>query len=113
MDTISSLLKPDGSESASGSTMRQRRSYSKVFKVQVVQQCLQPRVPVSSAAMQHGINANVVRKWLLRYRDRVLGKSHARFLGGWTQATVPDYPTTRSGPRRLDAPELAICRFTA
>ncbi|MGG6262773.1 transposase [Stutzerimonas stutzeri] len=43
--------------------MRQRSSYPKPFKVQVVQECLQPGATVSSVAIRHGINANVIRKW--------------------------------------------------
>ena len=51
--------------------MRQRTSYPKPFKAQVVQECLQPGAFVASVAMSHGINANEVRKWLPIYRDRL------------------------------------------
>lgn len=44
--------------------MRERKSYSKSFKAQVVQECQQPGVSVAAIAMSHGINANVVRRWL-------------------------------------------------
>lgn len=50
--------------------MRQRNSYPKPFKSQVVQECLQPGASVASVALIHGINANVVRKWLPLYRDQ-------------------------------------------
>jgi transposase-like protein len=50
--------------------MRQRNSYPKPFKAQVVQECLQPGASVSSVAINHGINANVIRKWLPIYRDK-------------------------------------------
>jgi transposase-like protein len=43
--------------------MRQRSSYRKPFKAPVVQEGLQPRATISSAAIHHGINANVIRKW--------------------------------------------------
>ncbi|WP_154618432.1 transposase, partial [Pseudomonas syringae] len=49
--------------------MCQRISYTNPFKAQVVQECLQPGVSVSSVAITHGINANVIRKWLPLYRD--------------------------------------------
>ena len=52
-------------------SMRQRSSYPKPFKAQVVQECLQPGATVSSVAIRHGINANVIRKWLPVYRDQV------------------------------------------
>lgn len=42
--------------------MRQRSSYPKPFKAQFVQECLQPGATVSSVAISHGINANVIRK---------------------------------------------------
>jgi len=42
--------------------MRQRSSYPKPFKAQVVQECLQPGATISSVAIHHGINANVIRK---------------------------------------------------
>ncbi|MEO1820116.1 transposase [Pseudomonas sp.] len=50
--------------------MRQRSSYPKPFKAQVVQECLQPGATVSSVAIRHGINANVIRKWLPVYREQ-------------------------------------------
>ncbi|MBZ9785824.1 transposase [Pseudomonas sp. REP124] len=49
--------------------MRQRTSYPKPFKAQVVQECLQPGVSMASVALRHGINANLVRKWIPVYRD--------------------------------------------
>jgi transposase-like protein len=49
--------------------MRQRKSYPKSFKSQVVQECQQPGVSVAAIAMSHGINANVVRRWLPLFSD--------------------------------------------
>ena len=53
-------------------SMRQRSSYPKPFKAQIVQECLQPGATVSSVAIRHGINANVIRKWLPVYRDQAV-----------------------------------------
>ncbi|WP_193074323.1 transposase [Pseudomonas sp. FME51] len=50
--------------------MRQRSSYPKPFKAQVVQEHLQPSATASSVAISHGINANVIRKWLPLHRDQ-------------------------------------------
>ncbi len=44
--------------------VRKRRTYSKQFKAEVAAQCLMPGASVSAVALSHGINANVVRKWL-------------------------------------------------
>ena len=49
--------------------MRQRNSYPKPFKSQVIQECLQSGASVASIALSHGINANVVRKWIRQFRD--------------------------------------------
>ena len=42
--------------------MRERKSYSKSFKAQVVHECQQLGVSVAAIAMSHGNNANVVRR---------------------------------------------------
>jgi transposase-like protein len=49
--------------------MRQRTSYPKPFKAKIVQECLQPGISLASVASRHGINANLVRKWIPAYRD--------------------------------------------
>ncbi|KAA0946192.1 transposase [Pseudomonas sp. ANT_H14] len=60
--------------------MRQRSSYPKPFKAQVVQECLQPGATVSSVAISHGINANVIRKWMPLYRDQLVSNSLPAFV---------------------------------
>jgi len=41
-----------------------RRSYSKSFKIQVIQECTQPGASIASVALSHSINANIVHKWI-------------------------------------------------
>ncbi|MBT9266235.1 transposase [Pseudomonas sp. MG-9] len=60
--------------------MRQRSPYPKPFKAQVVQECLQPGATVSSAAISHGTNSNVIRKWMLLYRDPPAAASLPAFV---------------------------------
>ena len=43
-----------------------RRVYSPRHKRAIVEQCLQPGVSVAGIALAHGINANLVRKWIVR-----------------------------------------------
>ena len=52
--------------------MRQRHTYSKSLKAQVIQECQQPGISVSSVALRHGINANVVRRWLPSKRNNAV-----------------------------------------
>jgi len=75
-------------------SMRQRSSYPKPFKAQVVQECLQPGATLSSVAISHGINANVIRKWLPLYRDQ-------------PPAALPAFVPLRATPKR-QAEALAI-----
>ncbi|WP_080932038.1 transposase [Pseudomonas fluorescens] len=42
----------------------QRRSYSKSFKAQVVQECAQPGASIASVAQKHSLTANLVIKGL-------------------------------------------------
>ena len=60
--------------------MRQRSSYPKQFKAQVVQECLQPGAFISSVAISHGTNANVIRKWMPLYRDQPAATSLPAFV---------------------------------
>jgi len=46
----------------------QRRSYPKSFKAQVVEECTQPGASVAGVALSHGLNANLVHKWIRRLR---------------------------------------------
>jgi len=48
-----------------------RRTYPRQFKREVVAQCLAPGASVSAIALHHGINANVIRKWLPQRGSRV------------------------------------------
>jgi len=43
---------------------RRRRIHSAEFKTRVMQACRQPGVSVASVALSHGLNANLVRRWL-------------------------------------------------
>ena len=52
-----------------------------------MQECLQPGATVSSVAIRHGINANVIRKWLPLYRDQ-------------TPAALPAFVPLRATPKR-------------
>jgi transposase len=51
---------------AAQGTRKTRRVYSLKFKREVIARCLEPGASVSAIALAHGINANVIRKWLPR-----------------------------------------------
>ena len=43
-----------------------RRTYTLEYKRGVVRQCREPGVSVAGVALAHGINANLVRRWMVR-----------------------------------------------
>ena len=43
-----------------------RRTYPLQYKLDVVRQCGEPGVSVAGIALAHGINANLVRRWIVR-----------------------------------------------
>jgi transposase len=44
-----------------------RRTYSVAAKRALVHSCLRPGVSVASTALANGINANLLRRWMLQY----------------------------------------------
>jgi len=46
---------------------RQRRNHSIEFKTDLVTMCQQPGVSVSALAQAHGVNANLLRRWMKQY----------------------------------------------
>ena len=49
-----------------------RRFYSLEPKVQVVQTCAQPGASIAAVALQHGINANIVHRWIREHSQGIL-----------------------------------------
>lgn len=49
----------------------QRRSYPKSFKAQVVDECSRPDASVAGVALNHGLNANLVHKWIRRQQAQL------------------------------------------
>lgn len=45
-----------------------RRTYTLDYKLDVVRQCREPGVSVAAIALGHGINANLVRRWIVRHQ---------------------------------------------
>jgi transposase len=64
-------LETERGQSEAGLVLRRkrdgRRVYSPSHKRVIVEQCLQPGVSVAGIALAHGINANLVRKWIVKH----------------------------------------------
>ena len=79
----------------------QRRFYSPELKGQVTQQCRQSGASVAGVALSHGINANIVHRWLREHSQTALVPQ--------SQAFVPvtlDEPTPGSAPQA--APDIRV-----
>ena len=51
-------------ELPSPSPISKRQRYSSEFKSEVIAQARQPHVSIASVALSHGLNANLLRKWI-------------------------------------------------
>ena len=48
--------------------IKKRKTYSVEFKQQIVQACKIQGVSITSVALQHGLNTNLVSKWIVSVR---------------------------------------------
>ena len=79
----------------------QRRFYSPQLKGQVTQECRQSGASVAGVALSHGINANIVHRWLREHSQTALVPQ--------SQAFVPvtlDEPASGSAPQA--APDIRV-----
>ena len=49
-----------------------RRFYSIELKLQIVQTCAQPGASIAGVALQHGINTNIVHRWIREHGQGTL-----------------------------------------
>jgi transposase len=82
-----------------GVTSDGRRRYDPASKDRLVEACLEPGVSLAGLALQHGVNANLLRKWVEKRRQR-LGQS-----GQPSRARLPE---PMAFVRVGTAPELAV-----
>jgi len=61
-----------------------RRSYSKAGKRVLARRCTEPGVSLARVALLHGVNANLLRRWVVQY-----GKPRARLTSNARAETVP------------------------
>ncbi len=50
------------------SPVRRRRNHSPEFKAELVALC-RPGVSTSAVALEHGVNANLLRRWIKQFRN--------------------------------------------
>ena len=88
-----------------------RRSYSLDYKRDIVRQCSEPGVSVAAMAMQNGINANLVRRWMVRQRRELIAastKPQSAMLPVTIEATPPPRASDDASSRRKRAAAATI-----
>ena len=98
MTEISAELK---SRLVSGRKRDGRCRYDPVAKAELVQSCMQPGVSVARMALQCGINANLLRRWITQSMGADMKASRA------SMPTVAMASTSAFVPLRLAAPEVS------
>jgi transposase len=94
-----------------------RRIYSASHKRAIVEQCLRPGVSVAGIALAHGINANLVRKWIVKHQRAVAAAAKCSsvalpaLLPVTVQAELPRSATRTSARRGLIVVELCGARI--
>jgi transposase len=84
-----------------------RRNYTVEQKRAIVAECLEPGASLSSVALKHGMNANMVRKWVVQERaGRLVATKRGRkpamlpvVMSDESDAPVESDTTTRSDVR--------------
>lgn len=57
----------EGAVAASRRRPRRRRPFAE--KLAIIRECLQPGASLAGVALAHGANANMVRKWVVKYQQ--------------------------------------------
>ena len=75
-----------------------RRTYDKAAKRALVQMCQRPGVSVAGTALAHGINANLLRRWMAQYGGPGAGSTEAN-----SSASLVSVSTTPAVARSSDS----------
>lgn len=88
----------------STSTKRTRRLHTPELKRQVVTACQQPGASIAGVALTHGINANLVRRWLKQEEPRKHDALNVKGQDSGAFVAVPmsGIPTSAPEPIRLE-----------
>jgi transposase len=83
-----------------------KRVYDEAFKAELIRQCLVPGTSTAATAMAHGINANLVRRWIVQHGARD-GRSVAPPM--LLPVSVRPQPSASSPAPASQAPALPQC----
>lgn len=84
-----------------------RCRYDPQVKQELVRRCLQPGVSVAAMAMRHGVNANLLRKWITHWRSRNAMQQAVWTLGQQDMGAVEE--RQRHTLKSLCGGHVALC----
>ncbi|NJA89373.1 transposase [Rhodocyclus tenuis] len=88
-----------------------RREYSVEFKASVLEQCRQPGGSLAGIALGHGINPNMVHRWMREERQRQmlidLQQTASAFVPLQLQASAATGSSSVPNPQRPGEPDAA------
>lgn len=96
---------------------RRRRLHSDEFKANAVASCMQPGISMAAVAMAHGVNANLLRRWVreAELSGRAVGSGELVATGSPLSAATPSFvpmqlPTKGASPDiRIELRRGATC----
>ena len=99
-------------DSQEQSERRRRRRHSAEFKAELVASCQQPGVSLAAIAVDHGINSNLLRRWVIEYErlgHHELAEASPVQRDVAAQFVALALPTSRAAPAtRTDADKIVI-----
>lgn len=78
---------------------RQHRKHAISDKRRIVELCLKPGASVAGVALAHGVNANLVRKWIGKYRAGEYGELGVPLLPVRVRPDAQLKPITAASPK--------------
>ena len=75
-----------------------RREYSAEFKTSVLEQSRRPGASLAGVALAHGINPNMVHRWIREERQRLELAELQRGAAAFLPVQLPQVPVNQSSP---------------
>jgi len=73
-----------------------RRRYDPAAKRALVEACLQPGASVAGLALANGVNANLLRKWIMQYRQAQDGGEIVKNAGAFVPVVAANGPIAQN-----------------
>ena len=77
---------------------RRRRHHSAEFKAKVVEECARPGVSMAAVALAHGLNANLLRRWVVEKKSIGLTPASAMSAPQQEFVALPLIGQAQQGP---------------